>query len=118
MRGLQIPALLFFTLECLPLPGLEGGFHELPLQGVHLVLMVQRPHLHLRQARAAVENIRLMPLGRPFLGRVREVTMQPQALAVIFKPAPQGRPFPYQRLVRHLHRILGQGDQPCFRKLV
>ncbi len=60
---------------------------------------------------ATVELGRIAVEGRPVVGGMREVTVDPQPVVVLVEPGTQARPFVYQCFVRDLHRVLFDRDQ-------
>ena len=75
--------------------------------------MVGRPLDRVGQPGAAIQGARVPLEELPLLGRLGQVTVDAQRLAIVRQPLPEGRPLADQRLVRHLGRVRAGRDQPC-----
>jgi hypothetical protein len=89
-----------------------AGVQELALQLIEVAVVIAGPVQGAGQPSPPVQLPRL-PAGLVPLPRRRdEVALQGSALDILLQPAVQPGPLPQQRLVGHLHGVLGLGQQP------
>ncbi len=86
---------------------------ERALGRAELGLVPGRPLERGREARAAVEPVRVATVGVPGARRGAEPAMQPASLHVLLEPGSQPRPFAQQRLVPDLDRAVADRQQPA-----
>ena len=87
--------------------------HERGLERVEVPTVRGGPVERSRQPGAAVELARVAARGVPVAGGLHQVLVQAESLGVLLQPGPEPRPLAEQRLVRDLHRAVGDGHEPA-----
>ena len=89
-----------------------AGVEERPLAGGQRARVPHCPFLGTREPDPAIQRIPIALQHLPCAGGLGEFAVQAAPFAVFVQPVPQSRPRRDQRLVRNLHAVLVQGDQP------